>query len=77
MVRAVWMGKIMRKTKYTSRDELSINELDFVSGGTGVPNANAVNTGVADVADPSMRKAGGGQGSGMIYLVFQFKLVAV
>jgi hypothetical protein len=39
--------------------KLTINGLDLVSGEMGMPNANAMNTGVADVADPSMRKAGG------------------
>jgi hypothetical protein len=59
------------------RDELTIDELNLVSGGTGAPNAGALNAGVPEAADASARKAGGGQGSGIMYLVFNFKLVAV
>ena len=65
------MEKIMPKFH-----ELSEDQLELVSGGVGAPNATALNAGVPD-ATADARKSAGGQSSGMMFLTFQFKLVAV
>jgi hypothetical protein len=61
--------KIMRNDSF--RDELTINELDLVSGGVAAPNVSASSPGEPDVTADARKSSGG------MYLVFQFKLVAV
>ena len=59
----------MRKTNDTFHDELSIGELDLVSGGVTAPNASAPSAGGSDVT-ADVRKSSGGKVAGLIYLVF-------
>jgi hypothetical protein len=70
------METIMSKVNDTSRNELTIDELDLVSGGVAAPNVGALSTGGPDVTADARKSSGGGT-AGKMYLVFQFKLVAV
>jgi hypothetical protein len=70
------METIMSKINDTSRNELTIDQLDLVWGGVATPTASVPSTDGPDVTADARKSSGGGT-AGKMYLVFQFKLVAV